>query len=126
MKYTTIATFFLMIQISLALLTGIGLFNIDKEYSSDWFAKVDNAGLEAESYVSGEAKSPEVLGFGDFLKGLYTFVKNFGLAIVWVPKTFETFGMLSPLTYYFSLPIYFIYGIAIIQLISNRSFKGME
>ena len=124
MRFVSIALFVFFLHISMALLNASQLTTVTKQTSNDRFDQTD--AMLDNSYEDTQISSTYDFGFGDFIKGMWYFVQTFGFGIVWVPKTLEMFGIISPISYYFSLPVYIIYVLGIAQFISNRNTKGMR
>lgn len=124
MRYVSIALFVFFLHISMALLNASQLTIVTKQTSSDWFDQTE--AMLDNTYDYTEVSSTYDFGFGDFIKGMWYFVQTFGFGIIWVPRTLQMFGIISPFSYYFSLPVYIIYVLGIAQFISNRNTKGMR
>jgi hypothetical protein len=126
MKYVAIALLVFLISVAAAFVNEIGLFNSSVQPQSDWFGNVDQAQIAGQEYNPGTVSDTGVdFGFGDFVKGLWYFIKAVGLAIVGIPYILASFGLKSPFIYIMSVPVYLIYIIGIAQFISNRGLKGM-
>ena len=61
---------------------------------------------------------------GDFIKGLYIFYETFIKGVILVRPTLMNFGLPSALTWYFVIPVYFLYTLAVIQMITGKSFES--
>jgi len=125
MKYLSIVMFLFCLHVSLAVINATDIFSTTVTPQNSWFDDIDDNRLADEEYVQSQVDTDVSFGFGDFVKGIYYFVKALGWGILSVPYTLQIFGMQSPFIYYFSLPIYIIYFIAIAQFISNRATKSM-
>jgi len=125
MKYVSIALFLFFLQVSMAVINATGILPTNLQPATEWFEAVDDNQWADQDYVQGEIGESEI-GLGDFVKGTIKFVEAFGLGIVWFPYTLERFGITSPFIYYFGLPVYILYFLAIAQFISNRGTKGMR
>ena len=127
MKYYAIALLIFLINVSVAATNEMGILYTEIHPQDDWFGNVDNNALANENYVQSSVSSTSTnFGFGEFAKGLWYFVKAIGLAIIGVPYVLAMFGLQSPYTYIFSLPIYLIYLVGIAQFVSNRALKTMS
>ena len=74
-----------------------------------------------QSYLGSSVSSGSVLSqFGDFVTGLYTFVKIFFMSLVLPSQMLQQFGVSAGLANLIAYPIYFIYLVALIQMISGR------
>jgi len=125
MKYLSIVLFLFMIQVSISVINGIGILHSELQPQAEWFDAIDNEQLANESYIQGEV-SADSFGFGDFIKGFWYFIKAVGLGIISIPYTLGIFGLRSPFIYYFSIPVYFLYFLAVAQFLANRGTKSMR
>jgi hypothetical protein len=135
MRFTSVILFLFCIHVSMAIINGAvgssGVYPIlqsQGQPKSDWFTTATTE-VDTGSYFQNTVQSTGTtveLGFGDLARGIAKFFIVFGIGLVAVPTTMTGFGMESWLAVLFSLPIYAIYVMAIVQLIMNRQFKGME
>jgi len=126
MKYYAIALLVFLISVAAAFTNELDLFNDKLNPQDDWFDNVDDAELAGQEYSQGTVSDTDInFGFGDFIKGLWYFIKSIGLAIVGVPYILAGFGLQAPFIYYVSIPVYLIYLIGIAQFISNRGIRNM-
>lgn len=124
-KYYSLALFIFVLHVSMAVINATGVFPMAKQPMSEWFDKVNDDQLANEEYVQSSVSSTSVWGtIADFVKGLFYFIVALGLGIIAVPYTLGIFGMVAPFTYYFSLPFYLIYLVALAQIIANRAGKN--
>lgn len=135
MRFTSVILFLFCIHVSMAIVNGVvgsdGIFPLlqsQNQPKSDWFTTTSNEVNEGSYFQNTVQSSGTVveLGFGDLARGIAKFFIVFGIGIVVVPTTMTGFGMDLWLATLFSLPIYAIYIMAIVQLVMNRQFKGME
>ena len=63
---------------------------------------------------------------GDFLRGLNYFYETFIKGTVLVKPTLMALGIPENITFYIVYPVYFLYAMAIIQLVSGRTFTSTE
>lgn len=126
MKYLKITMFFFLLQVSISVINALAIVDIEYQAQDDWFSSIDDEQLADESYVQGNLDTTSDFGFGDFIKGMWYFVKALGLGIISVPYTLGLFGLRAPFVYYFSVPVYFLYFLAIAQFIANRATKSMD
>jgi len=143
MKYLEIVMALMMINLTVGLFSQTGL--LPNELETDVLT-------ESPVDVNGNFLDPESLGYkvynfknekyylnsaqnldqqylqsgGDFLRGLFWFLDAFVKGTVLAHVTLENFHVPIQIIYYFVTPLYLIYAIAIIQLISGRSFGGNE
>lgn len=133
MKYVAIALLLFCIQVGIATTNAIigpdgviAALQTEAQPQSEWFDDVNQNQLANEDYVQSQVASDTVnFGFGDFIKGLWYFVKAIGLGIIAVPYMLGLFGVKFPFTYFFSLPIYLIYVMGLAQWIANRGLRSM-
>lgn len=124
MKAVTIAVLLFSIQLSFAIINVLGGF----EYAViDQGTVFNDMQEQAEGDYSQAVlqESTESYGLGDMVKALPRFILLLAWSIVAVPYLFMQFGTPLNIALLVSMPVYFIYGLAIIQFISNRSTKGM-
>lgn len=125
MKFYSLALFLFLIHVSMAITNATDIFPMSRQPMTEWFDKVNDDQLADEEYMQSSVSSTSVFGaIADFVKGLFYFILALGLGIIAVPYTLSTFGLVAPFTYYFSLPFYLIYIIAVAQLIANRATKN--
>lgn len=127
MKFVEIALFLLCIQLSIGIVNALGIFEVSKQYQSDW---VDSLNTEAQNnkdkqYSESPISTSYQFDLGATIKGLVSFSIAVGLAVVSVPYTLGLFGVVAPFNYFFSIPVYFIYFMALMQIIGNRGLKSM-
>ena len=126
MRFISLALFIFFIQISFAIINTTMIFDTSINPKSDFFTEIDLDSLQNTSYVSSDVQSDNLQGGGDFIKSLWYFIGSFGHALYSTPYLLSQFGVVAPFTYYFGLPIYLLYLLAFIQIIGNRSFRGMR
>jgi len=81
------------------------------------------------SYLNEGTQDPtarQILLGGDFVRGLFWFVDTMSTGTLLVYPTLQMFGVPSAIIYYIVIPVYFLYAIALIQLVSGRSFAVSE
>ena len=135
MKMIMLATFLLLIQVSAGILNAIGFtqgygINPDQETFNALEKNVKD-----QSYLQNLAVEDTSIsfGFGDFFRGIWIFVNTVFWAVVNVRGTIETLmcgntscsSTISDIARYISYIVYFIWGLALAQFISNRASKGM-
>ena len=57
---------------------------------------------------------------GDFIRGLNMFYERFIKGTVLFSKTLENFGVPHDIVWYFDIPLFFLYGLALIEFVSGR------
>lgn len=129
MKYITIVTVLLLLQVSLATINAIQ-FTIGYQVQpyEEAFKQVKDDTIVNQEYFQSSATQDTSIsfGFGDFVKGLFIFIKILTWGILAIPYTLTKFGLDTNLAIYISIPVYFMYGLGIAQFIANRSTKGMQ
>lgn len=121
MRFVEMAALLFVLQLSFAMVNTTGLYEVSKQPQDEWIADVDNEELADASYVQSQVSSENNFGFGDFIKGLWYFVKALGWGVISIPYTLGVLGLKAPFSYYISACVYFIYFIAIAQFI-----RGMD
>jgi len=126
MRYLSVVVFIFCIHVSLAGLNAYGIYSTEVTPQQSWFNDVNADQLADAEYVQSQVENNVDFGFGDFIKGIFYFIAAVGWGVFAIPYTLSAFGVPPPFTYYFSLPVYFMYFIAIAQFLSNRGTKGMD
>jgi len=62
---------------------------------------------------------------GDFLRGLFFFYEVFLKGSVMISPTLRLFKVPQNIAFFFDVPIAFLFVLALIQVLSGRSFEGM-
>ncbi len=135
MRFASIIVFLFCIHVSVAMINAtVGpdgvwpILQTQNQAQTEWFTSVGGEiddGTYLQNTVQSNAQSVE-LGYGDLVRGMGHFFIVFGKGVIWVPSTIQSFGVPSPLYYFLSLPVYMIYMLAIVQIIMNRTFRGMS
>jgi hypothetical protein len=127
-KYLNVTTFILLLQVSMSVVSGLGIFSVDYNPYSDWFTEVSDDRLADAEYVQSVISNDG--GFlstlGDIVKALFYFVTAVGLGVVVVPWTMIQLGLPPIFAGFLSIPVYYSYFIGISQWIGNRGTKGMD
>lgn len=131
MRFVSIALFLFFIQLSVGLFNAFNILDHSPEYQTDWVNsnETDLEQLKEEGYVRKLVNSViDYLDFGDFIKAINDFVSLFFRAVFSVKFTLRQFGIdeNSPIMFYIPKAVYMIYLVALIQLIGNRTLKGMR
>jgi hypothetical protein len=125
MKFLNIAIALFCINIAFAMVNFTGLFGYSHSFYSEWFSSVDQNKLQDEKYTQSLTEDTSVLDtLWSIAKGLWFFVKVLGITIFAFYWTLQSFGMPVELCYLFSLPVYLIYFIALIQIIRGNGFEN--
>lgn len=121
MRITTILIFIIAFSFTNAMLNTLGIFGTAPEMQSSQLIQTINDTTQEYSYGSAQVGDVNTsFGVGDFVFSLLLFIKIFGLGLFLPYTMLTTFGINSTLALMFTFPIYLIYLIAIIQMISGR------
>jgi len=127
MRYLQITIFLFLLQCSFSIVNATGLFYEQVQPQSEWLSDLDQDQLADAGYAQSQVTSESSdFGFGDFIKGFYYFVLAVGKGVLSVPYTMGQLGLRAPFVYYFSIPVYFLYFLAIAQYIANRGARSMS
>jgi len=136
MKFLTIALFLLCIHVSASIINAIqATSGWQMPHSETWFKEIEQESIKNEQYFQNQAiqDTSVSFGFGDFVKGFFNFLGVASYSVAVVPYTINQFlppGLSdsdqAKISTPISILIYFIYGLAIAQFISNRAAKGMQ
>lgn len=126
MRLVSIAWFVFALQFSLAILNTLGLFAVYVQADQTIMSVVTDVDVQNAGYAQSQVSNTNVLGFGDFVKGLGLFILNFGYIVVAFPFWLNAIGLPAWLSSIMGIPIYFLYVFAIGQWLSNRAEKGMR
>lgn len=124
MRIVAIALLLFLINISAYVVNETGLFGVSVQQQDEWLDDVQDVANSDYSQADLQEESVN-FGFGDFVKGLWIFVKAIAYSIFAPPLILKGFGLRSPYYIILSIPIYFIYVIGIAQFVANRSMKSM-
>ena len=143
MKYLDFVMLFMMLNLTISLIVQTGLLPPEFFGEMQSESPVDDDGqfLDQESLaykVSSFDKDKYYLNSaqnldqqylqsgGDFIRGFYWFYDAFVKGTLLARDTLRNLGIPHGLIFYFTTPIYFMYAVAVIQLISGRSFSGND
>lgn len=79
-----------------------------------------------KDYISLGSQDPQQVYLrsgGDFLKGIFYFIEVLAKGTLLVHTTLLTLGVPPSIVFWVAFPIYLMYAVALIQLISNRAFE---
>lgn len=113
------------IHISLSIYNAVGISAYVLQQDNNLLNSFTKDELQDEAYIQSEVTNSDP-SFGDYVKALFYFVGSFALGVLAVPYTLKQFGLIFPFTLYLSIPIYALYLLAIIQIISKDTFKGKQ
>lgn len=124
MRLYTLALFIFAFNLVIGVLNG-AVENVNIQDYTGWTTKVSN--MVNETYL-GDSAAPLSSGqeFGDVIKTGGYMIQVLGYAVVAPGHYLHEFGMHSSLELIITMMMYLIYGVAIIQFFSNRSFKSNE
>ena len=129
MKFLTIVYMILILQVSASVINGAAIFS---SYTvtpfEEGYTNIQKEQISQEAYFQSQAVQDTSIsfGFGDFVKGLWDFVKAVSFALVAVPFFYQQLGMSASMAGILSFPVYLSYVVALAQFISNRGTKGMQ
>lgn len=129
MKFYTIALMVFLLNISAAVINVAGLFTgYSIQPQQSWIDEASATATQNEEYFQNIAAQDvsENLGFGDFLKGLALFIRQFAKGVIAPYYLLKQFGMPTRIAIPISSSVYIIYFFAIAQFIANRGAKSME
>lgn len=128
MKFLTIVTLLLLIHVCGGILNVVNLYNGNLVVDEESLQEIQNDVVVGQSYITNPVSEDTStnLGFGDFFKGLLVFIKTIWWGVISVKGTLTSLGVPEEIARWIGYIIYFIYGIAIANYISNRSTKGMN
>lgn len=121
MRITPLVLFILCVALSSSIIGSLGIFGVIPSDANT--IKLMNAISEStnQTYFGSTITTGSVLSqVGDFVTGLWIFIKIFFVSIVIPSSMLQNFGVPQNIAVWFSFPIYFIYIVAIIQMISGR------
>lgn len=121
MRITTLLIFIITLCMTNALLVSLGIFQTAPDFKSEKLLSHINETATTYQYRSAEVQDvTKEYGVGDFLAGLWLFIQVASLGIV-LPYTILTgFGIPISVALVFTIPIYFIYIVSVIQILSGR------
>lgn len=122
MRITALVIFILCINLSSAILGTLGLFqtNVSDANLNGQINNIDETRLNSSYLGVNVVPGGAVQQVGDFISGLYTFTTIFVTSIFMPQSMLENFQVSHDIARWFTFPIYLIYIIAIIQMISGR------
>ncbi len=124
MKVITIALTLFFLNLSMVMVSTLGIYNFDIAAEDLWRAEVESA--QTEQYNPDVGVDAAVsFGFGDFVTGFRTFV-NILWRVVNVGETLKMFGVDAAIAGLFGLAGGIVYILGITQFISNRGTKSMQ
>ena len=129
MKFLTIVYMILIIQVSASVINWAGLYDgYSMQPYEEGYTNIGKEKIKQDQYFQSQAVQDTSIsfGFGDFVKGLWDFVKTVAFGVAAVPYTFKQLGIPETLANFLSFPVYLSYLIALAQFISNRGTKGMH
>lgn len=107
---------------------GGSLFFTNIDLGDEWFNDINITELGNASFVQAQVSADTTSTVGliaQVSQGVFRFIKALG-RIMWIPWMLTAFGVPAPFHYLFSLPVYFLYTLALAQFIRNASLRGMS
>lgn len=120
MKITSLVALIICMAFASAIVNSLHVFTTAGYNYDTKLTSTINDTVSAGEYLGAGVTTTGTLGLGDFIFGFFLFTKIFFTAI-FIPATiFTGFGAPLDMAVLFSMPIYLIYIIAVIQFISGR------
>ncbi len=122
MRAYTIALFLLMIQIGVALVNTMGVFDsgVPLDTSSEGSLHYANTTLRSRSFGN------QTIGQGvEYERSSFSDIVNFGKNLFNVAATFESFGLPTTYSWLFAAPVYFIWIFALAQVFLRKGVKDI-
>ena len=125
MRIIIIAMLLFFLNLSVQVIDILDIFQYNIATQSDWNVEVKD--IENRQYLRSDvtADVSTSFGFGDFIVGLNLFI-DFIFRVLFISATLQLFGLDPVIANLVSLPVFFLYGLGLIQLIGNRATKGMQ
>ena len=124
MKVITIALTLFFLNLSMVMISTLGIYNFNIAADDLWRAEVESAQTQQFDPDVG-VDAAVSFGFGDFVTGFKTFV-NIIWRVVNLGTTLRLFGIHPEIATLFGLAGGIVYILGITQFISNRSTKSMQ
>ena len=121
MRYLSIVFFLVCIHVSIAMVNTMHITDPYLAPSQELLDKGGQADLMDEEYTKSQI-STDTDGFGDYIFAIFKFIGTFALGVVIIPYTLVKIGIAMPYAMYISIPIYLLYIIAWIQIISKDNY----
>ncbi|HDY89803.1 MAG TPA: hypothetical protein ENH82_17015 [bacterium] len=127
MKIIVIAMMMFFLNLSVAMVDVLGIYDYNTVTSNQWNTDIDSA--KSEQYDPDIAADVQTsFGFGDFVSG-FRFFRDIIFRAVNVSATirlFDTNNEWGSIPTFFGFAVTFLYILGLAQFISNRSTKGMQ
>ena len=125
MRFIEIAVLLFVIQIGIGLANGIGMFaHNSNEPVPGWSDDINQEYWDAQELAQENPEINAGYALQEGWKGFITFFKAFVKALVFLPGLFRDFGVPWAIAFVVSTPIYLIYSLAIIQLLTKQPTGG--
>lgn len=127
MRMYTIALFLFIANLSMGMINTVGIFDYTLQVSENkWSNEVSsNFGNVEEDLAKDGADLPDKDNvFGDMWKALKYFKAGVGSATIYSRYLYSDLGFPPFIAYPLYVLTLFIYGVALIQILRNMSFKG--
>ena len=136
MRFLNFTILILILNISMGFVGNLNYLSIDKDYSNDWFSKIeqekDSLARTDESNLFGgqggflQNLLTDIAGYIQLIFGGLKFIGLTLLGVVWFPRNLDALGIIDPLRFYLSVIYYIIFAIGVVQFISNRAGESMS
>ena len=122
MRITPLVIFILCFTLASSIIGTLNLFEtIPTDSNTQKLMQEIDSGVNNQSYLGSSVQSGGVLTqVGDFITGLYTFVKIFFVSLILPSSMLQNYGVPAQIANWIAYPIYFLYIVAIVQMISGR------
>lgn len=121
MRITALLILLVSLSFMNALVGSLGLFVTQPEMFGSEFIQTVNETANDQSYIGSSVQAETTtFGVGDFIAGLFTFIKIFAVGLVLPYQILMGFGINEAIALAVTFPVYLIYIIAIIQFLSGR------
>jgi hypothetical protein len=127
MKVWSIILYVICLQLAVALVNDIGVFSHSVTPYLDFTNSVSEQALHNDTYLQSQISGGTAVdfGFGDFVKGLFFFIGILAWGMIYIAGTWINFGVPVYWAWLLSMPVYVVYAIAIVQMISGRAGEQM-
>lgn len=121
MRITSLLIFIICFNLANGLLAATGVYTFAPTLYDGKLIDTINTTVYNSTYTgSAVQQAANVQGFGDFITGIWIFTTIFFTGVFIPYQIFVAFGINTTVALLFSIPIYLIYGIGIVQFISGR------
>ncbi len=121
MRITALVIFILCVNFASAIIGTANLFEVIPSDSNTQKLITNIDESVNQTYIGSPLTFGSIVTqIGDFISGLYTFIKIFFQSLFLPATMLENFGVPHNIATWATYPIYFLYLVALIQMISGR------